>query len=179
MEEPFLNLDFLQDSLADLNSIPIASPVPFPHSRLSTSKSIFQHPSTPSTQSDSTSNTLYDFFAPSSSSTTQYEFFSNDHIPVTTPSPPMSTAPRIHACSSCHRSKKTCDRNRPCQRCVNRRQAHLCTDRLPGKKRKPPPSPAHSSASSASQTTTSYHTTTSSHTSVLPPSSPFEIPAFF
>jgi len=35
----------------------------------------------------------------------------------------------VQACSACYRSKRTCDRNRPCQRCIDRKKPYLCTDR--------------------------------------------------
>jgi len=43
--------------------------------------------------------------------------------------------------------KKTCDRNRPCQRCINRHQAHLCTERAPRKRKTLSSSTQHSETS--------------------------------
>jgi len=88
------------------------------------------------------------------------ELVLKETIPETT-SPPLSSGRKLSACALCHHSKKICDRNRPCQRCVQRGQPHLCTDRIPSRKRK----------AALSQETSTISTTTSKSPSVyqVPP----------
>ncbi|ORY48973.1 hypothetical protein BCR33DRAFT_714063 [Rhizoclosmatium globosum] len=53
------------------------------------------------------------------------------------PQPPKQKAKRkkvSQACVFCRRSHMTCDDGRPCQRCIRRKIAHLCSDDVPPKK---------------------------------------------
>jgi len=133
------NLDFLQDNFSLDFNVPT-----FPLSPL---------------DSTSSSNSIFDLSS-STVSSPIINFFQDSFDDTTDISPSLvlslESIPAKAACSACHRSKKICDRNRPCQRCVSRRQPHLCSDRptRTKKRRKETPSPPQRSTPSPPQHST-------------------------
>jgi len=107
MEDP---LDFLQDSLSPEITVPT-----FPFSPLSTSSTLFEISSSKTSPIDAA-----------------LDYFKGPCEVTVVSRPPLSK----HACVACYRSKKPCDRNRPCQRCISRKIPHLCAERPIPQKRK-------------------------------------------